>query len=166
MITRKIKIVNFFHYHFHSIQNIAHHSQSLFDGVISACPLWHSRKGFGRPIGRLLKDGAVNMSDFWVRVELSIIIRKGIGEILLMWSGYMNPNNTNEGNIISSGGWWWSMLTLKMARKPVKSSRMRGLSFTGFQGKKCSIDIEDGSMICEDFLAINETNIPHLRTIL
>ena len=34
MITRKIKIGNFF-YHFHSIQNIAHHSQSLFDGVIS-----------------------------------------------------------------------------------------------------------------------------------
>ena len=35
MITRKIKIGIFFYYHFHSIQNIAHHSQSLFDEVIS-----------------------------------------------------------------------------------------------------------------------------------
>ena len=35
MITRKIKIGEFFYYYSHSIQNIAHHSQSLFDGVIS-----------------------------------------------------------------------------------------------------------------------------------
>ena len=35
MITRKIKIGNFFYSHSRSIQNIAHHLQSLFDGVIS-----------------------------------------------------------------------------------------------------------------------------------
>ena len=35
MITRKIKIGNFFYSLSRSIQNIAHHSQSLFDGVIS-----------------------------------------------------------------------------------------------------------------------------------
>ena len=35
MITRKIKIGNFFYSHSRSIQNIAHHMQSLFDGVIS-----------------------------------------------------------------------------------------------------------------------------------
>ena len=33
--TRKIKIGNIFYYFSHSIRNIAHHSQSLFDGVIS-----------------------------------------------------------------------------------------------------------------------------------
>ena len=35
MITRKIKMGKKFDYHFHSIQNIAHHSQSLFDGDTS-----------------------------------------------------------------------------------------------------------------------------------
>ena len=35
MITRKIKIGNFFNHFSRSIQNIAHHLQSLFDGVIS-----------------------------------------------------------------------------------------------------------------------------------
>ena len=35
MITRKIKIGFFFYSFPRSIQNIAHHSQSLFDGVIS-----------------------------------------------------------------------------------------------------------------------------------
>ena len=51
MITRKIRIGDFFCYFSRSIQNIAHHSQSLLDGVISegrggsACPsLWHSQK--------------------------------------------------------------------------------------------------------------------------
>ena len=39
-------------------------------------------------------------------------------------------------------------------------------TFLHWLPRECSIDIEDGSMICEDFLAINETNIPHLRTIL
>ena len=35
MITQKIKIGEFFNYFSRSIQNIAHHSQFLFDGVIS-----------------------------------------------------------------------------------------------------------------------------------
>ena len=35
MITRKIKIGNFLNNFSRSIQNIAHHLQSLFDGVIS-----------------------------------------------------------------------------------------------------------------------------------
>ena len=35
MITRKIKIGNFVYSPSHSIQNIAHHTQSLFDGVTS-----------------------------------------------------------------------------------------------------------------------------------
>ena len=35
MITQKIKIGNFFYSHSRSIQNIAHHIQSLFDGVIT-----------------------------------------------------------------------------------------------------------------------------------
>ena len=83
----------------------------------------------------------VNINLFWERVKSSIILRKGIKQILPLWSGYMNTNNTNEGNIISS---------------------------EGSKGKKCSIDIEDSSMICEEdvLAAINETNIPHLRTVL
>ena len=50
MITRKIKIGKKIYSHSRSIQNIAHHIQSLFDVVISergggsACPsLWHSQ---------------------------------------------------------------------------------------------------------------------------
>ena len=35
MITRKIKIGEFFYYFSRSIQNTAHHSQSLFDGDTS-----------------------------------------------------------------------------------------------------------------------------------
>ena len=60
MITRKIKIGKKFYSCFRSIQNIAHHLQSLFDGVISerggvgsACPsLWHSQNfysAYSRP---------------------------------------------------------------------------------------------------------------------
>ena len=40
MITRKIKIGEFFNHFYRSIQNIAPHSQSLFDGVISEGGGW------------------------------------------------------------------------------------------------------------------------------